>query len=90
MRLVAGGESALRLPQRHNPSPSSARCATRSMVGGLLAIDYGCRLGNRDFIVRAGRPHEASAILELWGQARSTHATTTDFPEDVQRRNERA
>jgi ribosomal protein S18 acetylase RimI-like enzyme len=42
-------------------------------------------LTDRDFVVRAGRPHEASAILELWLQARSEHATTADRLEDVQR-----
>jgi len=46
---------------------------------------YGCRLTGRDFVVRAGRPQEASAILELWLQARSEHATTADRLEDVQR-----
>jgi ribosomal protein S18 acetylase RimI-like enzyme len=55
------------------------------MVGGAHPIGYVSRLSHQDFIVRAGRPHEESAILELWGQARSTHATTADFPEDVQR-----
>jgi ribosomal protein S18 acetylase RimI-like enzyme len=42
-------------------------------------------LTDRDFIVRAGRLQEASAILELWQQARSEHATTADGLEDVQR-----
>jgi ribosomal protein S18 acetylase RimI-like enzyme len=42
-------------------------------------------LTDRGFVVRAGRPEEASAILELWLQARSEHATTADRLEDVQR-----
>jgi ribosomal protein S18 acetylase RimI-like enzyme len=42
-------------------------------------------LTDRDFVVRAGGPQEASAILELWRQARSEHATTVDRIEDVQR-----
>lgn len=48
-------------------------------------MGYGCRLTDRGFIVRAGRPHEAAVILELWRQARSAHATTVDPPEDVRR-----
>jgi ribosomal protein S18 acetylase RimI-like enzyme len=43
------------------------------------------RLSDRDFVVRASRPQEVSAILELWQQARSAHATTADRLEDVQR-----
>lgn len=35
--------------------------------------------------MRAGRPQEASAILDLWQQARSEHATTPGRLEDVQR-----
>jgi ribosomal protein S18 acetylase RimI-like enzyme len=42
-------------------------------------------LTDRDFIVRACRPQEALAILELWQQARSEHASTPDRFEDVQR-----
>ncbi|MGA9876774.1 MAG: GNAT family N-acetyltransferase [Solirubrobacteraceae bacterium] len=37
------------------------------------------------FIVRACPAQEASAVIELWQQARSEHATTTDRLEDVQR-----
>jgi ribosomal protein S18 acetylase RimI-like enzyme len=48
-------------------------------------MGYGCRLTDRDFIVRACRPQEASAVLELWQQARSAHAATADRLEDVQR-----
>jgi ribosomal protein S18 acetylase RimI-like enzyme len=35
--------------------------------------------------VRAGSPQETLAILELWQQARSEHATTADRLDDVQR-----
>jgi ribosomal protein S18 acetylase RimI-like enzyme len=42
-------------------------------------------LTDRDFVVRAARPQEALAILELWQQARSEHASTADRLEDVQR-----
>ncbi|HEV7938034.1 MAG TPA: GNAT family N-acetyltransferase [Solirubrobacteraceae bacterium] len=40
---------------------------------------------DREFVVRAGSPQEASVILELWRQARSEHASTADRPGDVQR-----
>jgi ribosomal protein S18 acetylase RimI-like enzyme len=49
------------------------------------AIGYVPRLTDLDFVVRACRPQEALAILELWQQARSEHATTPDRLEDVQR-----
>jgi ribosomal protein S18 acetylase RimI-like enzyme len=42
-------------------------------------------LADRDFIVRLARPQEASAVLELWQQTRSAHATIADLLEDVQR-----
>lgn len=42
-------------------------------------------MSDLDFVVRAGRPQEASAILELWQDARSEHASTADRFEDVQR-----
>jgi ribosomal protein S18 acetylase RimI-like enzyme len=48
-------------------------------------MGYVPHLTDRDFVVRAGRPQEASAILELWQQARSEHATTPDRLEDVRR-----
>ncbi len=48
-------------------------------------MGYVRRLTDRDFFVRAGSPQEASAILELWQQARSAHASTADRLEDVQR-----
>jgi ribosomal protein S18 acetylase RimI-like enzyme len=38
-----------------------------------------------DFVVRACRQQDASAVLELWQQARSEHATTVDRLDDVQR-----
>ncbi len=46
---------------------------------------YVRHLPDQDFIVRAARAHEAAAILELWEQARSEHATTPDRLQDVQR-----
>jgi ribosomal protein S18 acetylase RimI-like enzyme len=42
-------------------------------------------LTDRDFDIRAGRPNDAPAILELWQRARSEHATTADRIDDVQR-----
>ena len=38
-----------------------------------------------NFDVRACRPSEASAVLELWELTRSEHATTPDRLEDLQR-----
>jgi ribosomal protein S18 acetylase RimI-like enzyme len=38
-----------------------------------------------DFDVRACPPNEASAVLELWEQTRSGHATMPDGLDDVQR-----
>ncbi len=49
------------------------------------AMGYVRHLTDQDFIVRAARAQEASAILELWQQARSEHATTPDRLQDVQR-----
>jgi len=40
--------------------------------------------------VRACRPREVSAVLELWQQARSEHASNVDGLEDVQRLLSRA
>jgi ribosomal protein S18 acetylase RimI-like enzyme len=37
------------------------------------------------FTIRPGRPHDVSAILELWQEERSAHASTADRLEDVQR-----
>jgi ribosomal protein S18 acetylase RimI-like enzyme len=48
-------------------------------------MGYVPRLTDRDFVVRTGMPQEALAILELWQQARSEHASTPDRLEDVQR-----
>ncbi|HEY2537432.1 MAG TPA: GNAT family N-acetyltransferase [Solirubrobacteraceae bacterium] len=45
---------------------------------------YSHRLNSGDFIVRACRPDEASAVLDLWQQARTEHATMSDRLEDVQ------
>ncbi len=49
------------------------------------AIGYGVRLSEQEYTVRAARPAEAPAILNLWQEERSTHATTPDRPEDVHR-----
>jgi ribosomal protein S18 acetylase RimI-like enzyme len=49
-----------------------------------IRVGYGGRLTDLNFAVRAGRPQEAPAILELWQQARTAHATTDDRLEDVQ------
>jgi ribosomal protein S18 acetylase RimI-like enzyme len=48
-------------------------------------IDYGLRLSALDFDVRACRPSEASAVLELWERTRSEHASMPDGLDDVQR-----
>jgi ribosomal protein S18 acetylase RimI-like enzyme len=37
------------------------------------------------FVIRACRPQETSAVLELWQRARSEHATTADRLEDLRR-----
>lgn len=36
-----------------------------------------------DFVVRACRADDVSAVLELWECTRSEHASTPDLPEDV-------
>jgi ribosomal protein S18 acetylase RimI-like enzyme len=46
-------------------------------------IDYGCRLTVKSFDVRTCRPHEVQAVLELWREARSDHASTADRLSDV-------
>ena len=48
-------------------------------------IDYGTGLSALDLVVRACRPSEASAVLELWEQTRSGHASMSDSLDDVQR-----
>jgi ribosomal protein S18 acetylase RimI-like enzyme len=35
--------------------------------------------------VRAARPQDLAAVLQLWDHARSEHATTSDRPDDVER-----
>jgi ribosomal protein S18 acetylase RimI-like enzyme len=42
-------------------------------------------LSSHRFTVRMGRAQDAPAVLELWNEARSEHASTADRPEDVQR-----
>ena len=42
-------------------------------------------MSEQEYTVRAARPAEAPAILDLWQDARSTHATTPDRIEYVQR-----
>jgi hypothetical protein len=48
-------------------------------------IDYGTGLSALDFVLRACRSDEASAVLELWEQTRSEHATMPDRLDDVGR-----
>lgn len=48
-------------------------------------IDYGCCLSAPGFLVRVCRASEALAVLELWKQTRSEHASTPDSLDDVQR-----
>lgn len=49
------------------------------------SIGYGGRLPDQDFLVRACQASEAPAVLELWGAARSEHASTSDHLEHVER-----
>ena len=37
------------------------------------------------YTVRPARPNDAPAILDLWREERSDHASTADRPQDVQR-----
>ena len=48
-------------------------------------IGYSARLIEQEYTVRAARPAEAPAVLDLWQEARSTHATTPDRIEYVHR-----
>jgi ribosomal protein S18 acetylase RimI-like enzyme len=50
-----------------------------------VRIGYGTRLSSVNFDVRACRADEAPAVLELWEQTRSEHASTPDRLDDVQR-----
>lgn len=38
-----------------------------------------------DFTIRRCRQAEVSAVLDLWAEARSEHASTPDRPEDIER-----
>jgi ribosomal protein S18 acetylase RimI-like enzyme len=42
-------------------------------------------LPENDFLVRACQPQDTSAVIDLWRQARSEHASTADRLQDVQR-----
>jgi ribosomal protein S18 acetylase RimI-like enzyme len=42
-------------------------------------------LSEQEYTLRAARPTEAAAILDLWQAARSSHATTRDRIEDIHR-----
>jgi ribosomal protein S18 acetylase RimI-like enzyme len=42
-------------------------------------------LTSRCFTVRTGQTQDAPAVLELWREARSAHASTADRLEDLQR-----
>jgi ribosomal protein S18 acetylase RimI-like enzyme len=42
-------------------------------------------LSSAEITVRRCQAGEASAVLELWGQSRSEHASTADRPADVER-----
>jgi ribosomal protein S18 acetylase RimI-like enzyme len=46
---------------------------------------YRGRLPENGFLIRACQPQDAPAVIELWQQARSEHASTADRLEDVQR-----
>lgn len=46
---------------------------------------YGHRLTPCDYTVRAARPQDATAILDLWRRERSPHASTADRLEDIRR-----
>jgi ribosomal protein S18 acetylase RimI-like enzyme len=51
--------------------------------GPARTIGYSARLSDQEYTVRAARPSEASAVLDLWQGERSTHATTPDRIEYV-------
>jgi ribosomal protein S18 acetylase RimI-like enzyme len=51
----------------------------------VVGMGYSARLSKQEYTVRAARPAEAPAILDLWQEARSTHATTPDRIEYVHR-----
>jgi ribosomal protein S18 acetylase RimI-like enzyme len=42
-------------------------------------------LNGEEITVRRCQQEDAPAVLDLWGQARSEHASTADRPEDVER-----
>jgi ribosomal protein S18 acetylase RimI-like enzyme len=48
-------------------------------------MGYSARLNKQEYTVRAARPAEALAILDVWQGARSKHATTADRIEHVHR-----
>ncbi len=69
------------------PDPTYARFAGPSSYSRGIparAVVYGCRLTHPDFTVRAAGPEDAAAILDLWHQERSSHASTADRVEDIQ------
>jgi len=67
-----------RVKRPHNPAGPP-----ESVIAG--GVGYGWRLTAKDLIVRPCRPPDAPAVLELWLQERSEHATTADHLEDVHR-----
>jgi len=54
-------------------------------VCGRGPSGYGCHLTVEGFVVRVCRQQDTPAVLELWQQARSEHATTADRLGDVER-----
>ncbi len=50
-----------------------------------MRVLYGCRLTNPAPTIRPAGPEDAPAILDLWSEGRSSHASTADHPEDVHR-----
>jgi hypothetical protein len=46
---------------------------------------HGVCLSEQEYTVRAAQLGEAPAILDLWQGARSSHVSTPDRPEDVNR-----
>jgi ribosomal protein S18 acetylase RimI-like enzyme len=87
------------MPRHQLVFPGSGCCAGAErnpqgrVVSNLLATEscalvrmgYSARSSNLQYTVRAARPADAPAILDLWERARSTHATIPDRIEHVQR-----
>jgi ribosomal protein S18 acetylase RimI-like enzyme len=59
--------------------------ADAALDGRGAPVGYGCRLSERDFVVRACAAEEARVVLELWRGTRTGFASTEDRLADLQR-----